>query len=667
MSIFVNSSACPYLFNTTVNGLVNTTACSNHTVATQAVQQRKTTSTGRASSDYILVVLCFLAVLENLFTCYIIHSNKILRTATNVFVCSLCITDILCAGVLLPLALFYRDSLVYGYFATIIIFTYATNLTAVTYERLVSITKPLRYQSIITKRIAFKITMAAWIIPITYSLLPLTWNSDVTGQEHTVYIIISLLVFLVSPLFFICFVYLRILLEVHRLLKGSRHLEVYSQSGKTTPMTSLSKRFRKAASCCSSPDSDTNVSNSGIEMRRSKSRSVDELDYTLKTDLYFGGTPSESPCIDRQEWRCSIASSKQSCDSGRNNNQRESLDTNFLQVSHPIKGILHQRPAKQANTSNETLYDQPACMNGKIHASENEMEDRTVNATVSTSCGTGESLSTDYSGMSPQQLLLGSGPSEGARWSQIGLDRDLLNSHNLSFENGSAMDDDEDERGGSKMRVGFFESSSNDASGELNEDNQNSTDENGQGTNENDSGIEEERFKDAMMATTEGERFDRCDGSFSRSTDHLRPLCSSHIHPEMKEHSLEKPTCSQTPRPSILRRLRHFQRSSSAQSSASRRRTRSVRRRHVFDEIKASTAFAAVACTYMFTWIPVIYMTFMEVIGKLELVPLETITTVNIWTIAINAAIDPLFYALILRNFRKTIKRHFKRLRNRCG
>eukprot|EP00112_Aurelia_sp_Birch-Aquarium-sp1_P010867 Seg2300.4 transcript_id=Seg2300.4/GoldUCD/mRNA.D3Y31 product="hypothetical protein" protein_id=Seg2300.4/GoldUCD/D3Y31 len=414
--------------------------------------------------------------------------------------------------------------------------------------------------------------MAAWIIPIAYSLLPLAWKSDVTGKEHTVYIIISLLVFLVSPLFFICFVYLRILLEVHRLLKGSRHLEVYSQSGKATQTASLSERFRKAASCCPSAHSDTDVSRSGIEMRRSNSRSVDELDYTLKTDLYFGGTPSESPCVDRQEGRCSIASSRQSCDSGRNNNQRESLDTNFLQVSHPMKGILHSRPAKQANASSENLYDQPVCSNGKLNGSKDGVQDRTVNVTVSNNFGTGESLSTDYSGASPQQLLLETGASDGARWSQTGLDTDLLNSQNSSFENGSALENGDDERRCSKTRVGFFQSSTNDGSGELNEENQNSTDENGQGTNEHDSGIEEERCRDAMMATNEGERLNGCNGNFSRSTEHLRPLCSSHSHPDMNEYSLEKPNYSRAPRPSILRRLRQFHRSSStAQSSASKK------------------------------------------------------------------------------------------------
>ena len=108
-------------------------------------------------------------------------------------------------------------------------------------------------------------------------------------------------------------------------------------------------------------------------------------------------------------------------------------------------------------------------------------------------------------------------------------------------------------------------------------------------------------------------------------------------------------------------------RDSEVQSSSPRRRDIDNKRKSYAEkfklamtEMKSSFAFAAVAFTYMFTWLPVAYMTFMVIIGQPHKVP-SSLAHVNIWTIAINGFIDPLIYALLLRDFRKTLKKLIKR------
>ena len=84
-------------------------------------------------------------------------------------------------------------------------------------------------------------------------------------------------------------------------------------------------------------------------------------------------------------------------------------------------------------------------------------------------------------------------------------------------------------------------------------------------------------------------------------------------------------------------------------------------------ELQASVAFGIITFTYMFTWLPVVVMTFNVVIERPELTP-PSLAVFSIFTIAINALSDPLLYGLLLRTFRKTIKTRIRRLILRfCG
>ena len=171
-----------------------------------------------------LLVSCVIAVIFNVFVCYLILSVRRLKTATNVFVFSLCVCDILFAGVLLPFHCFYHNSLIYMYLVLITILVYFCNLSAVTYERLFSITQPMKYYEQMTIKIAVRMTVAAWIIPIVYCFLPILWNNDVTTLQHKVFLACTLTLFLILPLFFIVYVYIRIFFEIKRVFRYKNNL-----------------------------------------------------------------------------------------------------------------------------------------------------------------------------------------------------------------------------------------------------------------------------------------------------------------------------------------------------------------------------------------------------------------------------------------------------------
>ena len=643
--------------------LNKTHACLNvHSITDHQNLKQPTSNDFSTSSVYFLLVLCTIAVMENIFTCYIIYANKILQTATNTFVFSLCITDMLCAGVLVPIALFYKNSNVYLYFAAIIVFTYASNLTAVTYERLVSITKPLRYRSIITKQTALRITVAAWLVPISYCLVPLTWKTNVLSIEHKIYMIIALLVFLVSPLFFICFVYMRILIEVHRLLKEGRSLEVYPVQERYLPQ-SCSSRLRSA--CCLLANSGSQGQNacSKSDSRMSPNLhedSNDELSCTIKTDLYYSANSNQSLYGLRQEGRCSLSiTSRRSCDSGRQCPHGDALERG----QNLVAGEAVTTPAMPKMSTALVCQHRGTGNKDEGQCKASSAQDKNHSTMLAASKCNGSGISSHKG--EERAPLVTSGLVTLSEKSDGKLERKTINVEGDHKETHTKKEDDASNQKDEpciRNRVGFVINPSTDCfdgiatEREIEDDVEN-------GVSEHDSGIEEERCKDAA-------RMPNCERNLDDETVNSSrcPCIEGCIqpHPSPEHISGSVVGTVQNKRNFLARLFKPKGCPENNKMKQRKRHRRSLRRRQVFEEIKASTAFALVAFTYMFTWIPVIYMTFMDAIDKHHLVP-NTIDKVNAWTIAINAAVDPLFYALILRNFRKTIKRQFRRMRNGCN
>jgi len=163
----------------------------------------------------ILLFICFLAISENLGVCLIIYHNQRLHTPTNYFIFSLCITNILFTGVLVPMHVLAGSNPIYLFLNIIIILMYICNLTAITFERYISITYPLRYYQIITEKRTIRIIIICYLLPTLYCLIPLAWKAEQTLIIHKVYMTITLVVFLIIPLIFILGVYGKVYHATH--------------------------------------------------------------------------------------------------------------------------------------------------------------------------------------------------------------------------------------------------------------------------------------------------------------------------------------------------------------------------------------------------------------------------------------------------------------------
>ena len=174
----------------------------------------------------ILMTICILAVFENIFVCCMIFNCESLRTATNVFIFSLCVANLLFASVLIPMHCFAQGKKAYGYLTLIICLIYILNLTAVTAERLISITKPLHYHTIVTKRRAYWIVILSYMIPCSYCLIPISYSSDDNHVAHKGFMTFTMIVFLVCPLVFITWVYIKVCIETRKFFRNHTKLIV---------------------------------------------------------------------------------------------------------------------------------------------------------------------------------------------------------------------------------------------------------------------------------------------------------------------------------------------------------------------------------------------------------------------------------------------------------
>lgn len=390
-----------------------------------------------------LMVCCVIAVFSNLFVCYLILTVRRLKTTTNVFVFSLCICNIMFSAVLLPVHCFYQNSLLYLYLVIITVVIYIGNLTAATYERLYSITKPLKYHLVMTKRNAIKITIFAYILPLAYCFLPLIWKTNTTLLVHKIYVVGTLAIFLIGPLVFILFVYIKVCLEIRKMVVYKKKLTI---------------------SCSSDVDS-----RSDANSRKNSNTSKSQISRFLCCCNVKSGTMTEMAGI-------------------------------------PEKALLDKKPRQKSISFDDS--------------SEAFHERRTA------------SISTD------------------------------------SNQNNVRRD----------------------------------------------------------------------------STDERQSLRSNNL---FDRH---------TKRKSIGNIARSFV------SHNSRRKSSTSKTKIKMAELKASFAFAIVAFTYMFTWLPVVVMTTLEALDKQELTP-PSLVVFSIFAIALNALTDPFLYALLLPNFRTTLRKILRRRR----
>ena len=530
-----------------------------------------------AAENSILMFLCLVGVVENILVCWLICSYRRLRTATNIFIFSLCTTNGLCTGILLPTHSFAEHSEVYPYLNLYIILTYISNLTAVTCERFISITRPLRYHQLVTKKRAIRITVICYVIPLLYCSLPLTWQANKTTTIHKVYVICTLLIFLIAPLIFILGVYARVYRESHIFFK--KHQKLLALENKEESALCQEARFM----CC--------LHRSDIE--------EEEVEY-------FEAQPNTS--------------FKENMVKPLLSQRSVSLDTE-----------LHSH--RLFNTILNSNMEDDIAINGyhdNVISSLQKVDENIVKNEY-VKHGSDDSAAKISTNDSPVKPILSKVILENNCIGKI-IEKTYAQTRETFIEN---LPQTPIKRNSILSMGAFLHSPAQ------------------SGTRKISSSILRKFPLPSGMSPGEAASLSK---EFTFPRDKHRQRSTS-----LASSTYGRRKRSETMLSSISKII------GKRKDSTVRSSTRSInsvnRAKQMLSEIKASFAFAMVALTYMFTWLPVAYMTFAIVIEKEhELIP-EFLALASIYTIGLNAMIDPLLYGLFLKDFRRTIKRIIMRRR----
>ena len=146
--------------------------------ASNSTQQSLTfTPTTVAVSTMALAIVMVFAWLGNTLVCFAFYHSTNLRCVTNVFIVSLAMTDILVASVSIPIWLVIQNTecinnslacdpilMAFGKCLDILFSTASImNLCAISCDRYIAITSPLRYSQIITKTRAIIVLICLWL------------------------------------------------------------------------------------------------------------------------------------------------------------------------------------------------------------------------------------------------------------------------------------------------------------------------------------------------------------------------------------------------------------------------------------------------------------------------------------------------------------------------
>lgn len=189
-----------------------------------------TLALGYRIAEYVIIILGFIA---NSFICFAFAYYRRIRTVNNYFVVNLAISDMM---LLLVLCIWkvtqanlktLREVTEYTLFLTIFeVFCSTANivsLTVLSYDRFLSVTKPLHYTTFITGRKALLVIAYIWFHSAVIALLGLT--SELPNKEVFKFGYTPLLAFcnLLLPLAITLYCYIKIFLIASRHLRHNPH------------------------------------------------------------------------------------------------------------------------------------------------------------------------------------------------------------------------------------------------------------------------------------------------------------------------------------------------------------------------------------------------------------------------------------------------------------
>lgn len=155
-------------------------------------------------ASVVNIAFSFCGTLGNLLVCIVITRNKELHTVTNGFIFSLAVADLLVCMISQPMYIGtfygiqnYEYEVVRKTFTWISVLASVSNLWAVTVDRFVAISKPLKYTQTLTARRMTLILVFIWVIAISFGVMA----TFLTEAKTIVQLYIVLMILCIIPIY----------------------------------------------------------------------------------------------------------------------------------------------------------------------------------------------------------------------------------------------------------------------------------------------------------------------------------------------------------------------------------------------------------------------------------------------------------------------------------
>jgi len=158
------------------------------------------------------------AVVGNILILIAVAKTPRLHTLSNYFICSLALADLIVGALIAPLHIIRFSiaslSTVFEVLCLQTLMITTMNLSAVSIDRYIAITKPLHYVSILTPNVTCKAIIIIWVSSTLLSL-PSIFTK---GEQRMIFWLITVLITLIVPLgiIFYCYEKIRKISKIHQ-------------------------------------------------------------------------------------------------------------------------------------------------------------------------------------------------------------------------------------------------------------------------------------------------------------------------------------------------------------------------------------------------------------------------------------------------------------------
>lgn len=193
-------------------------------------------------------ILWSAAIIVNSLVCLLVYKYKMMRTYTNGFVVSLAVSDILTGLVILAQYLIGLDNrIVVNIAYAVVMLSGVANLCAVTYDRYIAVTQPLRYLTIMQKNCR-TLVVGVWLVSIVVAVLPLLWQGQPRNASiHKIFVMAVQIMFIGLPFILIVASHCMIYYHAKKCSKLSRQLStIHVISSKRNSLRRTASEFKVA-------------------------------------------------------------------------------------------------------------------------------------------------------------------------------------------------------------------------------------------------------------------------------------------------------------------------------------------------------------------------------------------------------------------------------------